>query len=174
VKPVNVDPVVGVAVSVTVVPSTKSKEHVVPQLIPQELVTVPWPAPAVVTFSGAAATAKVAVTDRAWSTVTVHGPVPVHPAPVKPVKPLNVDPAAGVAVSVTVVPSAKSKEHVVPQLIPAGELVTVPWPAPAFVTLSAAVATAKVAVTDRAWSTVTVHGPVPVHPTPEKPVKVDP
>ena len=44
----------------------------------------------------------MAFTVRAWSIVTVHVVAePLHPAPVKPVK---VDPAAGLAVRVTLVP----------------------------------------------------------------------
>ncbi len=49
---------------------------------------------------------------------------------------MNVDPASGVAVSVTGVPSLKLDPHVEPQSIPVGELVTVPVPVPAFVTVS--------------------------------------
>ncbi len=40
----------------------------------------------------------------------------------------SLDPAAGTAVSVTVVPSFHDAVHVAPQLIPAGTLVTVPLP----------------------------------------------
>ncbi|PYN89530.1 MAG: hypothetical protein DMD87_05325 [Candidatus Rokuibacteriota bacterium] len=59
--------------------------------------------------------------------VTVHGLVPEQPPPLQPVK---VKPAAGVAVSATAVPLANKAEHVAPQAIPAGALVTVPLPAP--------------------------------------------
>ena len=55
--------------------------------------------------------------------VTVHGPVPEQPPPLQPVK---IEPAAGVAVSVTTVPLANGAEHVAPQAIPVGALVTVP------------------------------------------------
>jgi len=65
--------------------------------------------------------------------VTAQVPVPVHPPPLQPV---NVDPAAGVAVKVTAVPLAKAAEQVAPQEMPAGALATVPVPAPAFVTAS--------------------------------------
>jgi hypothetical protein len=55
--------------------------------------------------------------------------------------------------------------------MPAGVLVTVPEPD--FVTVSAWVMTANVAVTVRAWLIVTVHAPVPVH-APVQPVNVLP
>ena len=60
-----------------------------------------------------------------------HVPVPEHPPPDQPVK---TEPADGVAVSVTCVPSAKLAEQVAPQSIPAGPLETEPDPAPDFVT----------------------------------------
>ncbi len=65
--------------------------------------------------------------------VTVHVPVPVQPPPLQPV---NVEPAAGVAVRVTAVPVVKPVEQVAPQVMPAGALVTVPLPAPDFATVS--------------------------------------
>ena len=75
---------------------------------------------------------KVAVTVVAAESVTVQVPVPEHPPPVQPLK---VEPATGAAVSVTAVPLAKLAEHVAPQVMPAGELVTVPLPVPAGVTV---------------------------------------
>jgi hypothetical protein len=65
---------------------------------------------------------KVALTVAA--AVTVQAPVPEQP----PLQPLKVLPEVGVAVSATEVPFANDAEHVAPQLIPAGELVTVPGP----------------------------------------------
>jgi len=65
--------------------------------------------------------------------VTAQVPVPVQPPPLQPV---NVEPAAGVAVKVTAVPLAKPAEQVAPQEMPAGALETVPVPAPALVTAS--------------------------------------
>jgi hypothetical protein len=59
--------------------------------------------------------------------VIVTEPV-LHPVPVQPAK---VEPDAGVGVKVTTVPLLKVDEQAVPQLIPAGELVTVPLPVPA-------------------------------------------
>ena len=77
-----------------------------PQLIPAgALVTVPLPVPALPTVSvkvWAVCGVKVAVTVVAALMLTVHVPVPVH----APVQPLKVEPAAGVAVNVTVVPLA--------------------------------------------------------------------
>jgi len=78
--------------------------------------------------------------------VTVHVPVPVQPPPLQP---LNVDPAAGVAVNVTAEPPANAAEHVAPQEMPAGLLVTVPPPVPVFETVSVKVdvrVTVKLAV----------------------------
>ena len=65
------------------------------------LVTVPLPAPALLTVSAKLGTPNVAVTVVAADIVTVHEPVPVQPPPLQP---LNVEPVAGVAVSVTAVP----------------------------------------------------------------------
>src|SRR2546425_11740468 len=57
-------------------------------------------------------------------------PVPVQ----APLQPAKVDPEAGVAVRVTIVPLLKFALQVAGQLIPAGLLVTVPLPVPARVT----------------------------------------
>ena len=58
--------------------------------------------------------------------------VPVEqPAPLQPT---NVEPVAAVAVRVTIVPLLKLAEQVLPQLIPLGELLTVPLPVPDFAT----------------------------------------
>src|SRR5215470_14553260 len=115
--------------------------------------------------------AKVAVTAVAPISVTTHVPVPVQLPPLQPVK---VDPAAGAAVRVTMVPDVNETEQVVPQLMPAGELVTVPLPVPLLFTLSAKDACMKVAVTEAAAFKVTTQVPVPVQPPPLQPVKVDP
>jgi hypothetical protein len=87
---------------------------------------------------------------------------------------VNVAPAAGVAVSVTAVPLLKDAEQVVPQLMPAGALVTVPDPAPERLTVSANDWRAKLAVTDVAALIVTVQVPVPEQPPPVQPVNVAP
>src|SRR5207244_814751 len=171
-QPVKVEPAAGVAVNVTVVPLAKLAEQVAPQLIPAgELVTVPLPVPALLTVSAKVGRAKVAVTVVAALRVTVQAPVPEHPPPAQPVK---VEPAAAVAVSVTAVPLVKLAEQVTPQLIPAGELVTVPLPVPALLTVSAKLGRLKVAVTVVAAETVTVQAPVPEQPPPVQPVKVEP
>ena len=65
--------------------------------------------------------------------VSVQVPVPLQPPPDQPV---NVEPDAGAAVSVMLVPLANDVEHVAPQSIPVGDDVTPPVPVPLFVTLS--------------------------------------
>src|SRR5438105_478457 len=100
-QPVKVEAVMGAAASVTAVLSSYGAEHEAPQAIPTEvLVTVPVPVPACATVSVKLCSVNVAVTAVAAVMVTVHGPVPVHPPPLQPV---NVEPVAGVAVSVTAV-----------------------------------------------------------------------
>jgi len=111
---------------------------------------VPEPEPVFVTVSVCVVNVNVAVTDCAAVIVTWHVPVPEQPPPLQPV---NVEPAATVAVSVTTVPCVNEAAQVEPQLIPAGELVTVPEPEPAFATVSVWMAE-KVAVTD--WSALIV------------------
>src|SRR5207247_8221929 len=98
------------------------------------LVTVPMPVPALETVRTKVCDAKVAVTVVAAETVTTHVPVPEQPPPLQPLK---VEPAAGVALSVTTVPLAKLAVHVAPQLIRAGALVAGPLPVPAGVTVRA-------------------------------------
>jgi hypothetical protein len=101
----------------------------------------------------------------------VHVPVPVHPAPLQPEK---MDPVTGVAVKITVVPELKPYEHVEPQLIPAGLLVTIPLPVPDLLTVSMIVCRPKFAVTEVAAVMLTVQVPAPVQPAPLQPVKIDP
>ena len=103
--------------------------------------------------------------------VTVQVPVPEQPPPLQPVK---VEPAAGAAVKVTAVPLANAAEHVAPQEMPAGALVTVPVPVPLGLTDSVKVCTAKVAVTVVAALSVTEQVPVPEQLPPLQPVKVEP
>jgi hypothetical protein len=105
--------------------------------------TVPLPVPVPVTvrvklvLTGAV---NVAVTLRAWLIVTWQVVVPLH----EPDHPPNVWPLAGVAVSVTTVPLLYDALQfplpvVIVQLIPEGLDVTVPFPVPAPVTVSAKV-----------------------------------
>ena len=126
--PVNVEPAEGVAVKVTAVPLVIPVEQVAPQEMPAgALVTLPLPVPEFVTLSVKDDCTKLAVTVWAALIVTVHVPVPVQPPPLQP---LNVEPAAGVAVNVTAVPLANAAEQVAPQEMPVGALVTVPKPFP--------------------------------------------
>ncbi|TRZ56031.1 MAG: hypothetical protein D4S02_16570 [Rhodocyclaceae bacterium] len=67
----------------------------------------------------------MAVTFAAASSVSVHAPVPEQ----APLQPPKVKPEAGVAVSTMLVPPLKVALQVLPQLRPAGVLVTVPDPA---------------------------------------------
>ena len=77
---------------------------------------------------------NVAVTDCAAVIETEQMlEVPLH-APPHPVK---VEPLAAMARTLTVVPEVKLAVQVAPQLMPVGELVTVPLPVPDFVTLKA-------------------------------------
>jgi hypothetical protein len=74
---------------------------------------------------------KVAVTVLSASMVTVQVPVPLQ----APLQPAKVEPVAGVGVKVTTAPLVKSAEHVGPQSIPDGLLVTVPCPEPVLFTV---------------------------------------
>src|SRR5213593_908644 len=133
-QPVKVEPAAGAAVKVTAVPLAYVAAQVAPHEIPGgALVTVPAPAPVLLTVSVKVCTAKVAVTVVAALRVTEQVPVPEQPPPLQPVK---VEPAAGAAVKVTAVPLANAVEHVAPQEIPAGLLVIVPVPAPLGLTVS--------------------------------------
>ena len=67
----------------------------------------------------------------------------------------------------------KVVEHVAPQVIPAGLDVTEPEPLPLLETDKVGVFKVKVASTERAWSKVTWQVPVPEHPSPVQPVKVE-
>src|SRR5437879_4172079 len=171
-QPVKVELASGVAVKVTAVPLANGAEHVAPQATPTGLlVTVPAPAPAVVTVRVKDCTANVAATEVAAFSVTTQAPVPEQPPPLQPVK---VELASGVAVRVTAVPLANGAEHVAPQEMPAGELVMVPVPVPDLLTVSMKDCCAKVAVTDVAAFRVTVQVLVPGQPPPLQPGKVEP
>ena len=81
-------------------------------------------------YWGGGAGPNVAVTDWFELSVTLHEPVPEQ-APLHPVK---IWPDAGVAARLITVPEPPVMEQVAPQLMPAGELVTVPVPVPARLT----------------------------------------
>jgi hypothetical protein len=171
-QPVKIEFDAAVAVSVTVEPSGRGVDvQVAPQLMPPTLlVTVPVPPPLFVTVRIHDGT-NVAVTDVAAFTVTTH--VVDDPEQPPPVKPVNTEPAAGAAVSVTCVPAFTVPLQVAPQLIPPTLLVTVPVPVPAGVTVRANVGT-NVAVTVVLAFSVTAQVPVPEHPPPLHPVNAEP
>lgn len=101
--------------------------------------------------------------------VKMHEPVPAH-APVHPVK---VAFPFGLGDSVTTAPGAKAAAQTFPQLIPAGNDVTVPPPVPDFVTVNADELGVNVATTDRACAMATMQVPVPEHPSPDHPLNVE-
>ena len=88
---------------------------------------------------------KVAVTDFAALIVTVQE---VPAALSQPDQPAKIELAAGAAVSVIDVPLLKDAEQVAPQLMPEGDEVTVPVPAPVLLTVREKVWRLKVAVAD--------------------------
>jgi hypothetical protein len=100
---ITLKPASGLASRVTVDPAAKDELQVVPQLIPLGLLVtepVPW-ASSLLTVSVCCGTApNVAVTDVSSLTVTVQVPVPEHAPP----HPSKLEPEAGFALSVTVVP----------------------------------------------------------------------
>jgi hypothetical protein len=109
-----------------------------------------------------------------WSEliVRVQVPVPLHPPPDQPPK---LEPDPGDAVKVTAVPDAKLCEQVPGQAIPPPE--TLPEPGPARLTVRVCAGggfAVKVAVTDRPVFIVTVQVPVPLHPPPDQPPKLEP
>jgi hypothetical protein len=169
---VKVDPALAAAVKVTLAFWLKLAEQVAPQLMPAgELVTVPAPVPALVTANCTWVAVKVAVTAFAALMGTVHVlAVPVQ-APVQLVK---VDPALAAAVKVTLVFWLKLAEQVTPQLMPAGELVTVPAAVPALVTVSVSGIGVKVAVTVFAALMDTVQVVVVPVQAPDQLVKLEP
>lgn len=107
--------------------------------------TVPAGRPPSVMLSDPIARAKTAVTLCAEFIVTVQ--VGLLPAQGPAVQPENIHPAAGLAVSVTLVPAVTVAVHVVPQLMPPTLLVTVPVPLLSTVnTVEVAVPVVKVCV----------------------------
>jgi hypothetical protein len=109
-------------------PGTKANLHRLPQAIPAgRLLTVPLPTLRI--SNVASLRTKVAMTVVSAVTASEQvGLLPAHP----PDHPEKVEPAAGVAVSVTVWPCMKSAEQVGPQLTALVVSLTVPLPEPAF------------------------------------------
>ena len=98
------------------------------------------------------------------------GAAPLHPPPLQLV---NVEPAVGAAVRVTVLPVTKSAAQTVPQEIPLGSLLTVPVPVPALITVRRLVLTAVINRAVTVALPVTVQAPVPeqspLHPANDEP-----
>jgi hypothetical protein len=128
-------------------------------------VTVPLPTPKgldLVTVTRNLCRVNVAVTDRAALTVAVQTAPETESHPTQPV---TLDPVAGVAVSVTTVPSGYEVEQLVPQLIWVGleglEVdVMVPPPLPALFADRVAITVKLVALVPVPTAVVTLSGPV--------------
>jgi hypothetical protein len=171
-QPAKAEPAAGLAVRDTLLPVGKAAAQLAPQAIPAgALVTVPAPAPVLLTVRVTGSGANVAVTLVAALNATTHAPVPEQPPPLHPEK---AEPAAAAAVRVTLLPPGKVEEQVVPQLMPAGVLVTLPLPVPERLTLSETGCGVNVAVTLVAELNVTTHAPVPEQPPPLHPLNVEP
>jgi hypothetical protein len=96
----------------------------VPQLIPDGLL-VTAPLPDLTTLRVATSGLKFAVQDLLALTVTTpsrQSESPLHP--------LNIEPEDGTGLRETTVPEEYASEQSLPQLIPAGLLVTLPLPVP--------------------------------------------
>ena len=127
-QPANVEPEAGIAVKVMVVPLLSVIEQVLPQLIPVALlVTVPVPVPTRVTVSvyvvaklNVAVQAVLPVIVKLTSGLVVLQPVPDQPAKTEPVE--------GAALSFTAVPPRYTSLQSLPHAIPKGELLIVPLP----------------------------------------------
>lgn len=98
------------------------------------------------------------------------GTAPLQPPPLQLVK---VEPLVPAALSVTVVPVAKSAAHVPGQEIPLGILVTVPVPVPARLTVSRSVETATLKRAVTVAFPVKLQAPVPEQP-PLQPANAEP
>jgi hypothetical protein len=171
-QPAKIDPALGVAVSMTSVPDANEALQAEPQLMPAGLlVTGPLPVPALPTTSPLYVTGgplNAAVTFRAALMVTTQLPVPVH----APDQPTKVEPALGVAVSVTTESVGNVLEQTEPQEMPAGLLLTGPLPLPDLATVRIW-PTLKVAVTLRAADMVTTQVVMPLQ-APDQPAKTEP
>ena len=123
------------------------------------------PVPAFVTVNVWTSRVKLAV--QARSAVIVTDPA----ASQSPLQPANVEPTSAVAVSVTTVPKSYTSVQSMPQSMPRGELVTPPFPVPAFVTVSVWTSRVKLAV--QAPSAVIVTDPA-ASQSPLQPANVEP
>ena len=100
-QPANLEFADGEAAKVTTVLLPKDAKQVEPQVMPAGLlVTVPLPAPVLLTVNAYVINAKLAVTAFAAFIVTLQVPIPEHPLPLQPV---NVEPVDAAAVKVTAV-----------------------------------------------------------------------
>ena len=143
----------GVAVNVTGVPYGNGAEHCAPQLTPDgEDVTVPEPV--VLTSTTGLNTAPTALSPVS---VTVQLPVPLHPPPLQPA---NTCPVPALALKVTALPWPKLALQTAPQLMPAGDELTLPRPC--LTTLKVRGNASKVAVTATAWLIVTLQLVLPL------------
>jgi len=120
------------------VPSPKFHSHEVGLYVERSVkVTVSGTEPVIgeaLKFATGAMILNVAVTVVSTFKVMVQVvPVPLQPPPDQPA---NDDPGLGAAVMVSTVPTLYDAVQTLPQLIPDGELVTVPVPVPALVTVS--------------------------------------
>src|ERR1017187_42768 len=150
-QPAKVDPAAGLGIRVMNVPPAKGAEQMAPQLIPAgREMTSPEPLPPLMTVT------VPRLLNVAVHLLPVSDTVTLPELLQSPLQPANVDPPAGVGVRATVVPTAKGKEQVLPQLIPDGEEVTVPEPVPLFVTVRVPDETLKVAVQPLLPDTVTM------------------
>src|SRR3954453_4941524 len=133
VQPLNSEPGSAVASSLAVEPSSNLASPWEPQSIPVGLLTTaPEPAPVLVTARlnlGAGLSSKVAVIDWAPFIVTSHAPAPEQ----APDQPANVQPAAGAALSSSIVPDWRTDFRLFPQRFSdrpkrGGDAVTTPEP----------------------------------------------
>src|SRR5580704_80670 len=86
-QPAKVELLAATAVNVTWVPTAKLAEQVAPQLIPDgPLVTVPEPLPVGAIDSMKPLSANFASTVALAVSASAHGPLPLHPPPLQPVK----------------------------------------------------------------------------------------
>ena len=111
---------------------------------------------------------KVAETAFAAFMLTMQLAVPVH----APLQPMKVEPALGLALRVTNVPAENLVEHAAPQLIPAGDEVTVPVPLPDFDTVRVT-AVSNFAEIDFGPLITSWHVPLPLQ-SPVHPEKIEP